>query len=187
MASLVLNIYFTAIGQDKVKAGYIGVNIGTSYLLNGTSDAGKIGANLNVLNFGYSFKRGFGIAFKWMGAAHIISDDNQIGYGAILVGPMYTFQLADNFLLDLKLQPGLFWVREEFKFISNDPGVVNVGKSQTLSVTGFSTGLSFRHNFAKRWSWMLITEFNSGWAPGFFVKGDRINTVSSNLGMGFRI
>jgi hypothetical protein len=126
-----------------------------------------------------------------MGAAHFITEDYQIGYGAIMAGPMYSFNLSENLLLDLKIQSGLFWTVEEIKFMAIDNPDSNLpssaGKYSTTSIRSLSTGLALRHNFAKRWNWMLLAEFNSGRSTGFFVKSDRINTISLNAGVGFRI
>lgn len=176
---------------DSEKNGYIGVSIGSSYLLNGTYKDGRLGANISLVNLGYSFRNKLGITLKWMGAAHAITDDFEVGYGAVMIGPMYSLKISKNFLLDVKVQGGLFWEKEELRFVAidnPDPNLPNAsGKFRTTSLNGFSAGLNLRHNFARRWNWMLLAEYNTSAAVGFLTKNERINTISTNLGIGFRI
>ena len=66
---LAIVIFQFALGQEK--KGFIGINIGSSFILNEYPKEAGVGVNLNLINFGYEIKNGFGVAFKWMGSAHI--------------------------------------------------------------------------------------------------------------------
>lgn len=192
---VILFAFFSSKGQGKEKSGYIGVNLGTSFLLNCNDSKGSVGANLNLINAAYSFKNNFGITLKWMGAAHVISKGNEVGYGAILIGPMYSVPINDRTYLDLKLASGLFWVTEQVKdFLvpidPNDPIFVDSKQSfRTLSLTNFAAGLALRHNFAKRWTLLILTEYNSGRNPdySFYITGKHLQALSLNAGIAFRI
>lgn len=169
---------------QTAKTGFIGLNIGTSYILNKQPKDVGVGANLNLINFGYEIKNGFGVTLKWMGSAHsykTLDSENEIGYGAILVGPMYSVAVSENIKLDFKIQPGLFWVSEKTE------GAGFKGSFQKISISGLSAGVTFRHNFTKRWCWMLLVDYNSGLTPGGLNTEKRLNTISTNVGVGFRI
>jgi len=186
--------FFSVKGQGKEKSGYIGVNLGTSYLLNSNESEGIVGANLNLINVGYSFQNKVGITLKWMGAAHIISEDNEVGYGAILIGPMYSIPISDRTYLDLKFASGLFWIIEEIKLSSTDPNDPILSSNfkqstRTLSLSNFAAGLTLRQNFAKRWALLFLTEYNSGKSSDFNINitGKHLQALSFNVGIAFRI
>ena len=181
-------------GQETEKRGYIGVNLGTSYLLNINESEGRWGANVNLINAGYSFNNNIGITLKWMGAAHVISSDKEIGYGAILIGPMYSIAVNDHTYLDLKFASGLFWIVEQGKFFSSDPNDPLISgsfkqSSMRLSLSNFATGLALRHNFAKRWTLLFLTEYNSGRNSDFslYISDKYLKALSANVGIAFRL
>lgn len=180
--------------QEQEKRFYIGVNLGTSLLLNGNDSRGTVGANVNLINAGYSFKNKVGLHLKWMGAAHIISENNQVTYGGILLGPMYSLPIGTRTYLDLKLGTGLFWISEEAVYgtITNqgDPIIVDAKHAErSLSLSNLSAGLTLRHNFAKHWSLLLLSEYNSGKHSGiiFYVNGKRLQAMSINAGIAVRL
>lgn len=177
-------LFCSSFAQDVDKRGFIGLNIGTSYILNKQPKDAGVGANVNLLNFGYQIKNGFGISLKWMGGAHIyktLNSQNEIGYGAILVGPMYSVVLSESVKLDCKIQSGIFWVEEKMT------GGDFKGAFRSIGVKSLSAGLTMRYNFAKRWVCMLIADYNTGSAPGGLLSGERLHSVTLNAGIGFRI
>lgn len=179
--------------QEKPKRFYIGINLGTSLLLNVNDAKGTVGANINIINAGYSFKNKLGVHLKWMGAAHSISKNNEIGYGAILLGPMYSVPLGDKTYLDVKLATGLFWILEKGSYSTsnqNDPTITKFNESEaSVSLSNFAAGATFRHLFAKRWSILLITEYNSGKQSGtsYYIDGKQLQAISINAGIAFNI
>lgn len=180
-------------GQENEKRAYIGVNLGTSLLLNSNDSKGITGLNLNLINAGYSFKNNFGITLKWMGASHSFEQDNQIGYGAILIGPMYSVPLSERTYLDLKLASGLFWITEEAIYSTDgqsDPIIVESKQSEaSISLSNFAAGLTVRHNFTKHWSFLVLAEYNSGKHAGssFYITGKHLQALSLNAGIAVRI
>jgi len=175
----------------------VGVNLGTSYLLNCRGCESAVGLSLNLLNAGYVFKSNFGVNLKWMGAGHAVSTDRQVGYGAILIGPMYSVPVGDRTYLDLKLASGLFWIVEKgapFTSVTSpdDPLLADKGGRQSwmrLSLTNFAAGVALRHHFAKRWAFLFLTEYNSGKSSdvSFFISGKHLQAISVNMGVAFRI
>lgn len=189
---LFLSVYFQSFAQEKM--GWIGINVGTSIMLNKQPENPGLGANLNLINFGYEIENGFGVACKWMGSAHIYNSkmidlssgatfetSNQIDYGAILIGPMYSIRASETFIVDCRIQSGLFWVEEKFK------GAGFRGTYRTNSLKGLSAGVTLRHNFLKHWCLMIVADYNSGQESGMLVLGKRLQTISLNGGVGFRI
>jgi hypothetical protein len=188
LKSITLIVLVSAISTWSLaqeKKGFVGVGIGTSHILNSTKNT-VVGTNLNLINAGYEIKKGFGLSFKVLSATHIISDDNKLGYQAILVGPMYTVHLSKNFLLDLKFQPGIVRVVEEIEYVATDIFLFVQGKESVVSI-GISSGLSLRYNFARSWTVMLSSDYNTARSPRFLTGHERLNTILTNVGIGFRI
>jgi hypothetical protein len=188
---IALHVGFLVDAQDK--RGYVGVNIGRSYVFNVNRSERTFGANINLVNAGYSFKNNLGITLKWMGAAHIPADNNKFGYGAIFIGPMYSVLVAENTFLDLKFATGLFWMNEKFKsvFISPDFGTITSTGEQSWSswsLTNFAAGLTLRYHFAKSWSALALAEYNSGKTNGdsYFIRDKHLNALTLNAGVAVR-
>lgn len=194
---LTLCIVSSINAQEKEKRFYVGVNLGTSILLNGKDSKGATGVNINLLNAGYSFNNNVGIHLKWMGAAHTISENNQVGYGGILIGPMYSLPLGERSFLDLKIATGLFWLKEQAAYYvipanPQDPFAVIIDSNQSeasISLSNFAAGLALRHNFAKHWSFLLLTEYNSGKHSGasYYIDGKQLQAISINAGIALSI
>lgn len=177
---------------ERKSSGYVGINIGTSYLLNKNPSGIDVGANLNLINAGYSFSNNMGITLKWMGGAHIFSSDMEIGYGAILIGPMYSFLILDRTFLDLKFASGMFWTEEKTMYRPTDPNdpllsVNFVQRTKTIRIANFAAGLALRHNIGNHWTLLLLAEYNAGKHSSFgLIEGDHLKVLNFNAGVGFR-
>lgn len=180
-------------GQALEKSAYVGISLGTSLLLNSNDPEGRVGVNLNLINAGYSFKNNFGVALKWMGAGHSFERDSKIGYGAILIGPMYSIPVTERTCLDLKIASGLFWITEEIKYFTtdpNDPTIVDAKQSvASLSFGNFAAGMALRHHFAKHWSLLILADYNSGKHAGssYYINGKYLQALNVNAGIAVRI
>lgn len=100
------------------KSGFLGITIGPAIPLgdfadddlnNEDSGLAESGFNLTLLSFGYELVENFGIAASWFGGGHIIETDfgdGIWGYGALVVGPMVSFELSEQADIDFKLMVG---------------------------------------------------------------------------------
>lgn len=144
--------------QDRPNKGYIGVGLGPSFLVGNNNVKAGTGLNLNLLNVGYTFGKGFGVTGTWAGGAHIFDLDatvnNQgttytvpteveLSYGTLMIGPMYTLQLTDNSSVDFKARLGRLYTREEAK--SDD--AASESEKSTLSA---SLGVGYRQKIANQ-------------------------------------
>ncbi|ARS34592.1 outer membrane beta-barrel protein [Pontibacter actiniarum] len=179
--------------QDRPNKGYIGVGLGPSFLVGNNNVKAGTGLNLNLLNVGYTFGKGFGVTGTWAGGAHIFDLDatvnNQgttytvpteveLSYGTLMIGPMYTLQLTDNSSVDFKARLGRLYTREEAK--SDD--AASESEKSTLSA---SLGVGYRQKIANRWCLMLSSDYYAGRQQYSFATGQNAHILNFTAGVGF--
>src|SRR5687767_10095791 len=103
-------------GQDRERKGYVAVGAGPTWLPGSDYESG-VGLQLTLLECGYEFGHGFGVAATWAGGAFIydgpatvfngsttqsIPAQFSVGYGIIALGPMYSIHFDNVSSLDFK-------------------------------------------------------------------------------------
>ena len=155
--------------QDLRNNGYIGGGLGPSFLPGQNEAKTGIGLHLNLLNVGYSIgKKGFGVTGTWVGGAHSFDTEikgfdpnvtfpakTELGYGVLMVGPMYTLHLTDDSSLDFKLRTGPLYTSEKTTSESY------TYTSENMSI-GASLGVGYRKKIANRWCLMLSSDYYAG-------------------------
>lgn len=179
-----------SIAQDR--KGYIGLSGGLSVPVGkfgsnniNDADAGfaEVGLRFNLINFGYTFGGGFGIAANWMGTAHPVTVNAGFttfngtwAYGSLMAGPMYTLNVSDKIDIDFKALVGLTVLTLDID-----------GDSQDADGLGINIGSTFRFNFADRWC--VLTNLDYFTSKPEFENGGEQKIASINLtgGIGFRL
>lgn len=179
--------------QEQQNRGYIGLGLGPSFLPGNKDVKTGTGLHLNLLNIGYSFGKGFGITGTWVGGAHMFDTDaavyNQgtvstlpaeveLSYGALMVGPMYTFNLKEDACLDVKLRVGSLFTSEK------STSEVSSFTSENFGL-GMSVGVGYRRKIANRWCVMLSSDYYMGKQQFSFTTGQNTHILSFTTGVGF--
>ena len=176
--------------QDR--KGYIGITGGLSVPVGkfassdlNDSEAGYAdpGIRFNLINFGYTFGGGFGVAATWMGSAHPITldagfsfFDGTWAYGSLMAGPMYSLEFSDKINLDFRAMLGLTTVNLDVEGVDED----GTGLGIDLSAT-------FRLNFANRWCVLANADFFSTNAELDNGIEQKIASLNLTGGIGFRL
>lgn len=167
----------------------------------------KTGYNLN-LNYGYSINSRVGITSSAFYVFHKLNNkaiNDQIGsggplpsvssdhwqYHGLVVGPMTTFELADNVYLDLKFMAGIANV--------NFPVLKSQGESSPerwRTAYAMRMGGNIRYNFSERFSFYSNLDYaytRPRWSFTQTIEGESINVditqrienVNLNIGIGY--
>lgn len=169
---------------DQEKRGYIGITIGPAFPkadLKAKIDNGT-GLNLNLINFGYTIRKKWGLSASWLGGAHLsksMQTDAITAYGALLAGPSYSRMISDRSYLRLKGMIG--FVHSLFEYKTTDFTVT----TQSLSV-GYSLGAVYQYNFSKNLCLLLNSEYLTARSSIFDTHG-KIAAININAGVGFRL
>ena len=145
--------------------------------------AGDIGLTINFIDAGYVIWRHWGVSFKWQGGAHIYKsryEEFRVGFGAIMIGPMYSINLNEKMSLDFKARAGRMYLGNEYEFSMT--GTVVQSNSDYLNI-GLEAASSLRYHFAPKWSWVSNLEFQSHLIDSSLAEVSRVNLTT---GIGFR-
>lgn len=139
--------------KAKNNITYIGTNIGMAIplgdfgnqtLSNPKAGLASGGLSFSLVNFGAIFGGKFGLHIRYFANAHAMkSGVNQAwGYGSIMVGPSYTFDVFKNAYVDIKPSIGLM------------SSLIQANKETIREGSGLGLGLGsqFRYNFARKWA-----------------------------------
>ncbi|MHA6248420.1 hypothetical protein ACXYMU_10815 [Pontibacter sp. CAU 1760] len=150
---------------------------------------------MNLLNVGYTISKGFGVIGTWMGGAHAFDAEatfhNQghtstlparveVGYGVLMVGPMYTLNVTDDSAIDVKLRVGSFYTSEK----SSTEVSASAYENRTL---GTSIGIGYRKKFTNRWCLMLSSDYYAGKQQLYAAGGQSTRILSFTSGVGFML
>ncbi|MFZ4547483.1 MAG: hypothetical protein ACOYN4_08615 [Bacteroidales bacterium] len=188
--ALVINVVSTS-AQLPAKKGYIAIPVGPAFPVGDFADKSisnpMAGAALNgycnsLINFGYRFGKRIGVSAAFFYGEHFISDRGESDWWQVVgitVGPQYTFFLGKKFETDLKARLGLLITQKVIDTYANDDGLGN----------GFGLDLraSLRYNLFKRWCLLAETGyFAADQKYGDGHKG-KLQAITAELGIGFRI
>jgi hypothetical protein len=166
--------------------GYIGVSIGAAFPGGDLGDAAETGLNLGFINAGYRFDKNWGLTLNWGGTAFSDKDVSSVKYGVgyLAIGPMVSFPLNNNIVLDLKPQ---------YAFTSGiiDTGDSGYGKLTLDKSSGFILGSSVNFSLAKHWALSLnldylSTKFNEYDDGIIFLEEQDISTFNTSLGFQYK-
>lgn len=177
-----------ALGQNHTR-GYIGIGVGASHIVDHSEfDNARIGLNLTLLNFGYSIYKGLGVTAAWIGSGHITEENHKIGYGALMAGPMYTFNFSDHLKLDLKFRAGRYYQSEERSYppvMSGDPLLTDSKNTIETSRFSWSAAVALREHFARHWLCFASLDVFGGDFISYSQKRMLPITLSVGIGFGF--
>jgi hypothetical protein len=164
--------------------GYIGITLGPAFPLEGIKNQtdGGTGLNINLINFGYTFGKNLGLTASLLGGAHLsksVQADAFSTYGALLIGPLYSFKLTKNSMIHLRMMLGSVHSLFEYKLISSR------STAESLSI-GYSVGVVYRYNFSKNWCLLLNSDYLSAKSSVYADEG-KIAALNVNAGIGFRL
>jgi hypothetical protein len=181
--------------QTKERNGYIGMSVGLSFAEGNVKNNLQTsrGAGLSAFNFGYVFKKGFGVTGAWTGAYNesklpltVLSQglyENlptnwTVVYSGFAIGPMYSINISGRLVFDIKARIGRFNTKEK---IQNDK---LCGTKEGISF-GYSFGTALRYHLSNNWSVIVHGDYMSCKYFSIYSPG-RLNTLSANAGLAFR-
>jgi len=112
----ILSLSMISYGQINNNCGYVGLSVGPAIPMglfgskdykDGNIGFAKTGIRFNLVQGGYTFYKGFGVSMSLFGAAH--TADNQYvndriwGYGGIMAGPMFTYEVNESVIANSKV------------------------------------------------------------------------------------
>ena len=166
--------------------GYIGVSIGAAFPGSDLGDEAKTGLNLGFINAGYRFDKNWGLTLNWGGTAFSDKEESSVIYsiGYLAFGPMVSFPLNKNIVLDLKPQ---------YAMTSGiiDTGDYGYGKVTLDKSSGFMLGSSVNFSLAKHWALSLnldylstkFKEYNDGIV---IVEKQDVSTFNTSIGIQYK-
>jgi hypothetical protein len=179
--------------QDR--KGYLGLSIGPSFpiglfgsqdIYNTDAGLASTGLNINLVNFGYTFGKHFGIAGSWLGGAHSIDynygENPMWSYGGIFVGALVSFPLSDKVIVDIRLMPGYMLVIKAapYAYVSDFEG----------EAFGMDLGAVLRVKISNRWCIPLHLDYLSS-KPTLKYEDDRfeyyLKVISITSGIAYRL
>jgi hypothetical protein len=178
---------------NLLKRGFIGLSFGASIPIGDFADESnglaKTGVQINLINFGYLFKKNVGIAATWFGAANPIDYDNAEpwSYGGLMVGPLFTFALSEKVEWDFRPMIGYSVINSpEFNF--NDGFPQFTFPSEQASSFAFNIGTVVRFNVGNKVSLLLSADYFST-KPEFEDLNfeQQIGTISFGFGVAYRL
>ena len=163
--------------------GYIGVSIGAAFPGGDLGDAAETGLNLGFINAGYRFDKNWGLTLNWGGTAFSDKDVSSVKYGVgyLAIGPMVSFPLNNNIVLDLKPQYAM------------TSGIIDDGNDRiTLDKSsGCILGSSVNFSLAKHWALSLnldylSTKFNEYDNGIFSIPKKDVSIFNTSLGFQYK-
>ncbi|MCH7413885.1 hypothetical protein MM213_10340 [Belliella sp. R4-6] len=195
----ILIISFQSYSQEAItlKKGYIGISLGPSFF-NGSSlentfqnqgalisptdptiTQGQVGFNISMIDAGYSFTENWGAVFKLQGGNYVGKSDGKVlkfTYGTVLIGPMYSIQVLDNMVLDMKIKGGRF-----FNVLSFNDDLDNSFAKSDFNF-GMEAGVTLRYHLSPQFSWINNLESQQQ----FSAKDEKLNLFNVSTGIAFR-
>lgn len=193
---LMIAVYANGFAQEGLKKGYFGISLGPSIhtggnvrfvnanpgIIPGSNDPevgpGSVGVNFSIIDAGYTIDRNWGLALKLQGGFFTNIADRKVlksNYGAILLGPMYTIELKDNLVIDLKVKGGRF-----FNILDYTDEFANGTRISEFDF-GLELGTTVRYHLSPTSSW-----FNSIDYQNQFGGSNDINRVNIATGIAIR-
>lgn len=199
LLSLILIVSYQSYSQDAIqsKKGYLGISLGPSFYTgtpqrnmfqnqgvpNSPTDPeiskGQIGFNINMIDAGYTFTDNWGVVFKLQGGNQVSKSDGKVlksTFGTFMIGPMYSIQVQENMVLDMKFKGGRFFNVLTF----ND----QFGSSFSNSDFNFGmeAGVTLRYHLSTQTSWINNLDFQNQ----FGGNDENINRINLTTGVAFR-
>lgn len=188
-----LVVLFTAepaLAQDEERRGFIGLGIGPSAPFGSFADTSSVNARAGratpgytstLLNLGYRFGQGLGVAAAFSYSEYVMrdgGDDDWWQVAGLTVGPMYSLRLNGSAALDLKAMFGLMALTPVVDSYTTADG--------TGSGLAVDLRAAVRYDVFRRWA--LFAEGglqSSGVSFGSGVRKD-VRAMISGFGIAFR-
>lgn len=199
LLSFILIVNFQLFGQEAVqfKKGYFGISLGPSFYTgstlgnifqnqgvpNSSTDPtisqGQVGFNINMIDAGYTITDNWGVVFKLQGGTHVDRSDGKVlksTFGAVLLGPMYSIQIHDDLVLDLKIKGGRFFNVLSF----NDEFGSKFARSNFNF--GMEAGVTIRYHLSPQFSWINNLEIQQQMRE----ENQKLSGANISTGIAFR-
>ena len=177
-------------GKADVGKGFIGISFGPSIPLGDLADnsntnpkAGfaKAGMNLSLIQYGYRLNDSYGIAGNWLGIAcpfDVGGNEGVWGIGALMVGPMKSFRINNNLLLDIK---GLFG----FTTVTYEYNDYDIEEESDMGL-GYDLGANLRLNLSPNFVLTASGDYFS--TEGKFEVWDQpVDLLNFSVGLAYRL
>lgn len=186
-------------GQETkhFKNGYLAISLGPSIYTGGTIQyssqnqgilpvgtdpkisSNAVGLNFNFIDAGYSFYKNIGVSLKLQGGFFTNKADRKVlksNFGAILIGPMYSFEIHDDLVIDLKVKGGRF-----FNVLDFTDELANSYRESEFDF-GMELGTTVRYHLSPTTSWVNNIDFQNQ----FGGSRDNVNRINISTGIAFR-
>lgn len=186
-------------GQNtkQFKRGYVAIGIGPSIHTSGIIQysnvnqgiiqqdtdpkigSGSLGLNFNFIDAAYSFDQKWGVALKIQGSFFTNKADRKVlksNFGAIMIGPMYSYEINDALVIDIKAKAGRF-----FNVIDFTDEFSNSYRESEFDF-GMELGTTVRYHLSETASWINNIDFQNQ----FGANNNRINRINVSTGIGIR-
>lgn len=188
-----------AFGQDtkKFKKGYVAIGIGPSIHTSGMIQysnfnqgiipqdtdpkigSGSLGLNFNFIDAAYTFDQNWGVALKLQGGFFTNKADRKVlksNFGAIMIGPMYSYEIHDDLVIELKVKGGRF-----FNILDFTDEFANSYRESEFDF-GMELGTTVRYHLSPTTSWVNNIDFQNQ----FGGSRDNVNRINISTGIGIR-
>lgn len=195
----ILLVSFQSYSQEAIqfKKGYIGISLGPSFYTGSelentfqnqgaltsptdpTIQQGQIGFNISMIDAGYTFTKNWGVVFKLQGGNYVGKSDGKIlksTYGTVMIGPMYSIQIFDNMVLDMKIKGGRF-----FNVLSFNDDLGNSFAKSNFNF-GMEAGITLRYHLSPQFSWINNFESQQQFSP----EDGKLSRINILTGIAFR-
>ncbi|MFN3801686.1 hypothetical protein [Belliella pelovolcani] len=193
---LMIAVYANGLAQEGIKKGYFGISLGPSIhtggnirfvnanpgIIPGSNDPkvgpGSVGFNFSFVDAGYTFDRNWGIAAKLQGGFFTNKADRKVlksNYGAILLGPMYSYEIHDDLIIDFKAKGGRF-----FNVLDYTDEFANGSRISEFDF-GLELGATARYHLSAHSSWFNSIDFQNQ-----FRASGNISRINIATGIAFR-
>jgi hypothetical protein len=192
-------VSLVSFGQNtkQLKRGYFSIGIGPSIHTSGIIQygnvnqgiiqqdtdpkisAGSLGLNFNFIDAAYSFDQNWGVALKIQGGFFTNKANRKIlksNFGAIMIGPMYSYEINDVLVIDLKAKAGRF-----FNLVDFTDEFSNAYRESEFDF-GMELGSTVRYHLSETTSWINNIDFQNQ----FGENNNRINRINVSTGIGIR-
>jgi hypothetical protein len=178
--------------QERDKKGYVSLNAGPTFKLSGNQHPS--GLQLHV-ELGYEIWNGLGVVGTWTGGAYAFQDQYyffngsqwtpvpvnvQLGYGMLMVGPMYVVRFDKRSSLDIKARLGRYFYEDVAKGS-------NLSANNTNTSLGYQFSGSYQYRFAKWWSCFASIDYGTNRADFNFESYGSMSTIAVTVGVGLRL
>ena len=189
---IVTTFCISSSAQERDRKGYLSINAGPTFKLSGEQH--PVGLQLG-LDAGYELWYGFGISAAWVGGAYSFEDRYhlfngsqwvqmpvtvQVGYGLLMVGPMYVLRFDRRSSIDFKARIGRFLYDDIVRGS-------NLYATNRNTSTGYFFSGTYQYRLSNRWSGFTSLDYGTNRTNFNMDSYASMSTLAVTLGVGIRL